>query len=163
MTQSAVEAAINELTQAGMVTPGDLKGCTLEEIGQIKTRFRLQLPAIYKEFLTRMGKGAGRFLNGSDYLFPALLRLREDAESILKESEMQFKLDAKDFVFVGHQGYEFLYFNSRQAPDPPVFLLTEGDEPQQVFAHFSEWLLSCVSDEIEAFKSVREPAARKTL
>jgi hypothetical protein len=89
MNQSAVEAAIDELTQAGVVTPGALKGCTPEEIGQIKTRFRLQLPAIYEEFLTRMGKGAGRFLNGSDYLFPALLRLREDAETILRESEAQ--------------------------------------------------------------------------
>jgi hypothetical protein len=46
MSQSAVEAAINELTQAGVVTPDALKGCTPEEIGQIKTRFHLQLPAI---------------------------------------------------------------------------------------------------------------------
>src|SRR5262249_42127606 len=144
-------------------TPGALKGCTPEEIAQIKTRFCLQLPSIYEEFLTRIGKGAGRFLDGSDYLFPALLRLREEAESILDESETQFKLDAKDFVFVGHQGYEFLYFNSSQAPDPPVFLLTEGGEPRRVFARFSEWLLSCVSDEIEAFKSVRQAAAGKTL
>jgi hypothetical protein len=87
------------------------------------------LPAIYEEFLARMGKGAGQFLVGSDYLLPALLRLREDAAALLEESGVGFRLDRTDFVFVGHQGYGFLFFNVADSPDPPVFLLVEDETP----------------------------------
>jgi hypothetical protein len=155
VNQSVVEKAVAQLTEAGLVNPGALKGCTPEEIGQIETKFHFQLPAIYKEFLVRLGKAAGRFLTGSDYLFPAPLRLRDDAATLLDQEGNGFKLE-NDFVFMGHQGYEFLFFRITDSPDPPVFLLMEGEEPKRVFLHFSEWLLSCVADEIEAFKSLRQ-------
>jgi hypothetical protein len=103
-----------------------------------------------------MGKAAGRFLIGSDYLFPAPLRLHDDAATLLEQAGSGFKLDENDFVFMWHQGYEFLFFKVTDSPDPPVFLLMEGEEPKSVFLHFSEWLLSCVADEIEAFKSLRQ-------
>ena len=66
VSQSVVDEAIAQLTEPGLVNPGALKGCTPEEIGQIEAKFHLQLPAMYKEFLVRMGKAAGRFLIGSD-------------------------------------------------------------------------------------------------
>jgi hypothetical protein len=156
MSQSVVEKAIAQLTEAGLINPGVLKGCSPEEIGQVEAKFRLQLPAVYNEFLQRLGKAAGRFLVGSDYLFPAPLRLRDDTEALLRESSTRFKLDENDFVFMGHQGYQFLFFRVADSPDPPVCLLLEGEEPKTVFRHFSEWLLSCVADEIEAFKSLRQ-------
>jgi SMI1-KNR4 cell-wall len=155
VSQSVVETAIARLTEAGLVNPGALKGCTPEEIRQVEGKFGLQLPAIYREFLARMGKAAGRFLVGSDYLFPAPLRLRDDTEAFLQESGAGFKLGENDFVFMGHQGYEFLFFKVADSPDPPVFLLVESEDPKEVFPHFSEWLLSCAADEIDAFKSLR--------
>ena len=154
MSQSIVEKAITRLAAAGLVNPGAVKGCNAEEIRQVEAKFRLQLPPIYKEFLLRMGKAAGKFLIGSDYLFPAPMRLRDDAEDFLQDSSSGFRLDENDFVFMGHQGYEFLFFRPADSPDPPIFLLVEGEQPKPVFPHFSEWLLSCVSDEIEAFKSL---------
>jgi hypothetical protein len=161
MSPSAVEKAIAELIEAGLVNPTALKGCTPQEIARIEARFDLQLPPVYKEFLARMGKAAGQFLRGSDFLYPAPLRLRGDAEAILEESPSPFRLDRGDFVFVGHQGYEFLFLKVADSPDPPVFLLVEDGEPNQVFSHFSEWLVSCVADEIEAFKSLRRAPLKK--
>jgi hypothetical protein len=161
MSQGAVEQAIAALTEAGLVNPSALKGCAPQEIAQIEARFNLQLPPIYKEFLARMGKAAGRFLVGSDFLFPAPLHLRDDAEALLQQSGVAFRLDRSDFVFVGHQGYEFIFFNVADSLDPAVFLLTEDEEPNRVFSHFSEWLLSCVADEIKAFKSLRHAAPQK--
>jgi hypothetical protein len=158
MSESAVQKAIERLAEAGIVTPDALKPCTPEEIGQIEARFHLQLPSTYREFLAGMGKAAGKFLVGSDYLFPAQLRLRDDAEALLAESGVQFRLDPADFVFMGHQGYEFLFFRASDPVDPPVHLLMEGEEPSQVFSRFSEWLLRCVADEIEAFQTLRRAA-----
>jgi hypothetical protein len=155
VSESVVEKAIAQLTAAGLADPGALKGCTPEEIRQVEARFRRQLPGVYEEFLARMGKAAGRFLVGSDYLFPAPLRLRDDTEAFLQESGTGFELGENDLVFMGHQGYEFLFLRVADSPDPPVFLLVEGEDPKGVFPHFSEWLLSCVADEIDAFKSLR--------
>jgi hypothetical protein len=162
VSQSVIEKAITQLTEAGLVDPqagfgdpGSLERCTPEEIAQIEAKFRLQLPATYKEFLARMGKGAGQFLRGSDYVFPDPLNLRDDAQSLLEESGSDFNFDENDFVFFGHQGYQYLFFRVTDSPDPPVFLLAESGEPKMVFPRFSEWLLSCVADEIEAFKSLR--------
>lgn len=154
MDQS-IEKAIMQLTEAGLVNPSEIKGCSAAEIAQIENTFHVQLPAIYKDFMARMGKAAGRFLEGSDHLFPAPLRLRKDAELLLKQSGASFKLDPSHFVFLGHQGYEFLFFDVRDPVDPAVFLLMEGEEPRKVFAHFSDWLLSAVADEIEAFRALR--------
>jgi hypothetical protein len=158
MSQNAIEQSVARLTEAGLVKPGALKGCTAEEIRQIEAKFQLQLPGIYQEFLARMGKAAGHFLVGSDFLFPTPLSLRAEAEALLEQSGLEFELEHGDFVFVGHQGYEFLFFRVGDSPDLPVFLLTEDEEPKKVFSQFSDWLLSCVGDEIEAFKSVRHQA-----
>src|SRR2546425_1846709 len=149
-----VENAITRLSEAGLVRPSEIKGCTPEEIRQIENAFHLQLPAIYKEFMAGMGKAAGRFMVGSDFLFPAPLRLRKDAEVLLEQSGARFRLDRNHFVFLGHQGYEFLFFDARDGHDPAVNLLMEGEEPKQVFPHFSDWLLSSVADEIEAFRTL---------
>ena len=162
MSQSAVEQAVAQLIDAGLVTPDGLQGCTPEEIAQIEKKFQLNLPAVYKEFLSRMGKSAGKFLVGTDYLFPALLHLRDDAEDILEESGVNFRFGPAHFVFVGHQGYEFLFFDAAESPDPAVSHVEEAEEPGQVFAHFSEWLLTCVADEIAAFQSLRKTAPRKS-
>jgi SMI1/KNR4 family protein SUKH-1 len=155
MEQSAVEKAILQLSESGLVNLRDLKGCTAEEIAQIENAFQLRLPDVYKELLARMGKAAGQFMIGSDYLFPAPLRLRKEAEALVQQSGARSRLDPDHFVFLGHQGYEFLFFDARDTPDPAVFLLMEGEEPKKVFSHFSEWLLSSVADEIEAFRALR--------
>ena len=153
--EGAVEKAIIQLIDAGLVNPTEIKGCTAEEIEQIENACGVQLPGIYKQFMTRIGKAAGRFMVGSDYLFPAILRLRKDAEVLLEQARSGFKLERNHFVFLGHQGYEFLFFDARDAHDPAVFLLMEDEEPREVFAHFSEWLSSSVADEIEAFRSLQ--------
>ena len=67
--------------------------------------------------------------------------------AFLEESEISFRLERGDFVFLGHQGYEFLFFNVADSSDPPVFLLVEDAEPIRVSSHFSEWLLSCIGDQ----------------
>ena len=86
MDETVVEKAIIQLSEAGLVHPGELKGCTPSEIGQIESTFQLQLPTNYKEFMARMGRAAGHFIEGSDYRLPAPLRLRPDAELLLEQS-----------------------------------------------------------------------------
>lgn len=151
-----IEEAATQLINANVASTNTINGCTKNEIEQIEAIFDINLPTVYRQFLKRMGKSAGDFLVGTDYLFPDLLKLRKIAEDLIEDCSAQFILNKLDFVFAAHQGYQFLFFRvSDSSDDPAVFYFLEGEEePKQVFNHFSEWLLECVFDEIAAFKSL---------
>ena len=154
MYKDKTEQAVHLLIDSGLATARDINGCTVSEIEQIETAYQIRLPAAYVSFMTRMGRGAGHFLEGSDFLFPAPLGLREEAEGLLKESNAKFSLKKTDFVYLAHQGYQFMYFGAEGSDDPPTSLYLEEEEPRQVYDHFSEWLIASVTDEIAAFKAL---------
>jgi hypothetical protein len=155
LEKSIIEEAAMQLINANMASISTMKGCTESEIEQIESAFGINLPTVYKHFLERMGKSAGDFLVGTEYLFPDLLKLRKMAEDLLESCSAQFILHKSDFVFAAHQGYQFLFFRASDSSDPPIFYFLEGEEePTQVFDHFSEWLLECLSDEITTFKGL---------
>jgi hypothetical protein len=154
MYKENIEHAIRLLIDSGLATARDIKGCAAPEIEQIEAAYQIRLPAAYVSFMTRIGRAAGHFLEGSDFLFPIPLSLRADAEALLKESDAKFSLKMTDFVYLGHQGYQFLFFGTGASDDPPIYLYIEQETPRQVYDHFSEWLLACVADEIAAFKAI---------
>ena len=148
---SLVESAVTRLIEAGLAEPATIRGCREEEIGRLEQDLCVALPAFYRLFLTRMGRSCGAFLTGTDFLFPDLGSLRLQAEQLLLETNVGFRLKDADFVFAVHQGYQFLVFDTKESDDPAVWLYEEGDvASRKVFNHFSEWLEACVSDEIDA-------------
>lgn len=152
----SVDSAIAKLTAEGLVAAGKLRGCTEEDIARIETSFGFKLPSTYRELLAVMGRSAGEFLVGTDWLFPAVLTLRDQAERLLRECKAQVALDQADFVFAVHQGYQFLFFRMGKTDDPEVFLYEECEESfKRVANSFSEWFAGCVEDEIAAAKELR--------
>jgi SMI1-KNR4 cell-wall len=150
-----VERAVTRLIEAGLAEPAVIRGCREEEIGRLEKDLGVALPAFYRQFLMRMGRSAGAFLSGTDFLFVDLGGLRLQAEQLLHETKAGFRLKNTDFVFAVHQGYEFLFFDSKESGDPAVWRYEESDPaPQKVFSHFSEWLDACVSDEIGAYSTL---------
>ena len=156
MIIAAVKAAQIKLIEAGLGVDGDFKGCTEEEIRSVEDLFGIRLPLSYRGFLRVMGHGAGDFLIGSDYSFPKMLGFRDGAEELLRQMQSGFTLSATSFVFISHQGYNFLWFDcSGQAVDPAIFLITELEkEPRKVAESFSAWLLSAVDDDITAYREL---------
>ena len=149
MTNSRMQQFARDIVAAGLAAPDDLKGCTREEIEVLQQKFDLTLPATYIEWLTIMGRGAGRFLRGSDAFFPALLELREGAEELLGENGGRFSLPQDAFVFLMHQGYQFLYFQTlRNDPDPPVTHYLEGNAPSKSWTHLSDYFEQVLLDHI---------------
>ncbi len=157
MNQDTVESAAMQLIAEGVASQDSVKGCSEAEIAEIEKMCGIKLPAIYRQFLKRMGKEAGSFLDGTNYLYSTLPSLRRQAETLLKECNTHLSLDKNDFIFAVHQDYQFLFFNVQTSDDPAVFLYLEFEKSfKQVYNHFSEWLLACVSDEIAAFKELNE-------
>lgn len=149
MNRDAVEMAATQLIQGGRASEETLVGCTEDEIASIERLYGLRMPGLYRAFLSRMGRSAGEFLADTDLLFTDLPSLRKEAVELLEEIRAPFKLDATDFVFAVHRGYQFLYFPVTGSEDPPVYHFLEGDDaPKQVYDRFSDWLLGSVADEI---------------
>jgi hypothetical protein len=150
-SDSFAERAVTRLIEAGLAEPAKIRGCREEEIGQLEKELGVALPAFYRLFLARMRRSACAFLSGTDFLFADLGGLRRQAEQLLRESKAGFRLSDTDFVFAVHQGYQFLFFDTKESDDPAVWRYEEGDAAsQKVFRHFSQWLDACVADEIEA-------------
>jgi hypothetical protein len=149
MEPDPIERAAAQLIATGLAMPGTLLGCSDVDVREVESAAGGPLPWTYRQFLVRMGRSTGRFMQGTDVLFPAILRLRRGAEALLRECGQPFTLRAEDFVFSSHQGYQFLFFDRTAGDDPPVQYFLEGDPgPSEVFARFTSWLHQSISDEL---------------
>jgi SMI1-KNR4 cell-wall len=159
--QDAIDRAAARLIDAGLGDEAAFRGCRDDEIDHLESSLGVKLPSIYRRFLARMGRSAGAFLSGTDFLFAGLPELRRQAERLLEEANVSFRLAEADFVFAVHQGYQFLYFTTGQLDDPAVWQFAEGvSEPRCVFDHFSHWLSACTSDEIAAWQDTSRRGTR---
>ena len=150
-TNSFMHDFVQHLQDLGLVDTDryPARGCNQEQITEIENKFQITLPQIYKDYLAAIGQKSGDFLRGSDFWYPELLTLREDAEILLQEDNSPFKLPDKAFVFGMHQGYQFFYFDTLAGDDPPVYHYMEGEAVKKVNDHYSEFLIDMLSDEIE--------------
>jgi hypothetical protein len=152
-----IHECIEKLVSAGLISTGQVVGCSDSEILRIESFVNSTLPKAYKEFLKAMGQVAGDFLSGTDVFMSKLPNLRAWAETLLSSTNSAFRLSPDMFVFLVHQGYQFVFFHLNQDDDPPVYGFVEGDDlPHMIFGHFTEWLAASVDDEIAAYRDIQE-------
>lgn len=103
---------------------------------------------MYELFLKAMGRGAGKFFEGTDIFYPEILTIKRGAEELLREDEVPFCLSESDFVFCSHQGYQFMYFKLDELnDDPAVYYYLEGSGIiRKKWDHFSSFLLNAIED-----------------
>jgi hypothetical protein len=105
------------------------------------------LPAAYRAYLLIAGRRSPSAWVGTDCTIDWLYQLHDAAEELLREWGQPL-LSADAFVFLMHQGYQFMYFVADgRSDDPPVHYFMEG-EPRviQKFERFSA-LVECVVGE----------------
>ncbi|WP_082591422.1 SMI1/KNR4 family protein [Duganella sp. Root198D2] len=140
------EVLISSLVDAGICHLDEVRGVTPEEVARLEANIGKSLPSEYREFLSGVGRGAGRFLNGTDIFFAALDGLREDAIQLLRENEEDASLPDDAFVFSMHQGYEFTYFKISDGDDPPVYQYVEGNgSPSLAWNSFNDFLVDAIA------------------
>jgi hypothetical protein len=116
-----IQEIINVLKSAGC----NLLPCSEKEIIDIEMHFNVKLPIIYKQFLLAMGKGAGRFMEGSSVFFDEIFDLKQGTEEIILENELE-PLPSNAFVFWMHQGYQMAFFKLDEDLFP-VYYFSEGN------------------------------------
>src|SRR5262245_18796074 len=129
-----------------------IRGLTEDEIREVERAQPAPLASDYRRFLELAGRGAGRFLQGSDVFYPAVLQLRPWAHALLKENAVKAALTDADRVIFMHQGYQFDFLRGGAAA-PEVWSSHEVSlpEPTRNFPTFTDWLEAQVRHETEGW------------
>lgn len=124
-------------------------GYSIKEIVKTEKQFKLIFPKKYIDFLLLMGKRCPALI-GLDYSIENLLEFRKGVETILYqnfgEQGLQF-LKKDDIIFLSSQGCSYLYFQSNELDDPPIYIIREN---MKILEHslysntFSNWLSTLI-------------------
>ncbi|MDI5964915.1 SMI1/KNR4 family protein [Streptantibioticus silvisoli] len=124
--------------------PESVAGLTDAEMKCVREQWGIRkFPARYEEFLSLMGRGAGRILLGTDAFFPEILEMRRASDEFFADNPEGMDLPDGAVVFAMHQGYQVYWMDSSTLQDPPVSLCMEGERaPMAHWASFTEFLNS---------------------
>jgi SMI1-KNR4 cell-wall len=122
-------------------------GCSKKEIEHLEEYTQVSLPETYREFLSFMGRGAGKYFIDINIFYNRVFENRNAANGLLEDDESDFSLDEIDFVFCSYQGEQFMYFNLRESNDPSVYYYVEGAKaPIKKYDKFTECILEIFKD-----------------
>ncbi|NET08515.1 MAG: hypothetical protein F6K16_28215 [Symploca sp. SIO2B6] len=122
-------------------------GYTDEEIAAVESSLGVRLPAVYRAYLQLMDLSHGDLFCGSNLAFiDEYEELRQFAEELLEENDVDGHLQQKAVVFFEHQGYSFCYFIASGGFDTPIYQYVEGRQSiEQAFSGFAEMIDSEVT------------------
>jgi ankyrin repeat protein len=103
-----------------------LQGCSKTELTRLEQHWTVRLPTAYREFLERMGKGAGEFMVSDRWRFQYDV-LFEIARS--EEYSTYCELPDDYFVFAEREGCTWAFFIADgNTDDPAVYLFDDSDD-----------------------------------
>ncbi|MGW4410448.1 hypothetical protein ACWEJ6_40870 [Nonomuraea sp. NPDC004702] len=149
-----VRAVVDAITDGTTARPEQLQRLSAEAVLEIERDQQAPMADAYREFLSLIGGGAGRFMRGEDVYHPRALGLGEAARELLEENDSPFRFDPTDRVFTMHQGYQFEFMRGT-GPDPEVWSYSEGmngDVPVRSHASFTDWLRATAEAEMPVWK-----------
>lgn len=118
-----IEQLTTLLIEAGVASSESVLGCAEEEIVKMELSRGVGFPAVYRAFLSRMGRGCGNFFQGTSIFYPDVLELGQAARQLLAASGGSSLPDGA-WVFFGHQDVSYGYFSGNE-DDPVVWELGE--------------------------------------
>lgn len=144
-----VEGALKTLA-ASVLAAGGLVGASDDEVRAALGPLSELVSGSYAMFLRAVGRSAGEFLQGSDFLVEDLPGLQALGAEIRDEEPKAFVHSSpRILVFAAHQGYQFLFVD-REGDDAPVYRYLEGEGLSKVADSFAEWFASAVEGELRA-------------
>jgi hypothetical protein len=97
------------------------------EVAAVETRVGRRFPAMFREFLLRMGRRHGDLFCGSDVAtLDQLDEFKAEARSLMAGAGVDAAVLEQAIVFFIHQGYSFLFFVADGGDDAPVWAYVEG-------------------------------------
>jgi hypothetical protein len=146
--EQRVHSCLTLVADGVTATPDDLHGLDERAIQEVDDDQPAPLAQAYRCFLTRAGKGAGRFLQGSDVFHPQVIGLRTAAQELLEGYGLA--LEETDRVILMHQGYQFDFLRGG-GTDPEVWSYCQGEVPERRYARFTDWLRANAEEQTKAW------------
>lgn len=124
-----ISSTLDHLINDVLTPQESLQGCSDSDIEAVMADQNVdRLPSAYVCFLRRIGRGAGRFLQGTDAFFPQIIGLKDAAEELFEENGVPISLEDNSLVIAMHQGYQVFWFPTVKFDDPKVAMFQEGDQ-----------------------------------
>jgi hypothetical protein len=154
--ESYGQTLANRLIDTGLALSSQLIGCTLDQINEVMEVQQVErLPIVYQQFLSWMGQFAGDiYFSGTDVFYPAILKFKVFALKVIRQNNLSINLSKRDFVFLSHQGYQFMYFDVNH-DDPDVIGFSEAEVELKNFGSLSSWLLDCIDEDLQNLNRLR--------
>ncbi|CAI6064459.1 hypothetical protein PAECIP112173_01923 [Paenibacillus sp. JJ-100] len=138
-----------------------LKACDANDMMQIiKIAGGRKLPEAYLNFMELAGRGYIMF-KGSDYTIQDVeiyKALKEGAIEVLEECNFKNRIGDDQFVFMGHQGYMYWFFDLNEGSNPPVYFFEESYDESvtqgefiKLSDSFSEFLIEKYNGELQHY------------
>lgn len=132
--EARCEAFVDRLIRTGVAAPGEVRGCSDDEIDDLESRYGVRLPRSYRLFLRRMGQAAGRLGEcPDDLLYPAARKLA-GMRGELRHLPADFIV-----VFEGMELPWYLGLRCQGEDDPPVYYFDFEDEVVVIQRTYASW------------------------
>ena len=97
---------------------------TKQEYLYLESKCKCSFPLVYKHFLLKMGKGAGRFMKGASVFYNEIFELQKWGEELVEENNF-IPIPQDAIVFWMHQGYQMAFFILNTGDNPLVYYFSE--------------------------------------
>ncbi len=152
----SAETLVRRLLDTGLVQANDLCPCSDADIRHLESTYNLRLPESYKQFLRRLGRGAGSFLQNRDgfAFYDAVLEMTAVFQEGFGD---RVSVPEQWFCFaVLHKGDTFLFLPADGSDDdPPVYAWSEEwseeEKLEECYASFWDWF----ADEVKHDEELR--------
>ena len=115
------------------------EGLEEEQVSLLESELGVEFPLLFRTFLREIGSSTGLVFSGSDCNPKDYVRFLESATDLILQSGVDLFMTDQSVVFLVHQGYTFLYFDSQTSYDTAILQYTEGESaPQQISSSFEE-------------------------
>ena len=124
--------------------------CTDFEIDSLEAEVGVKFPRYYRDYLELMGRQSGHFLEDEKHTYSELLTMQDCADELMAKAGADYKLSATEFVFCMTKCSQFLFIDTVDGEDPPVYCFRKeaGGMPAKKFDHFSDALRTMLLDEL---------------
>jgi hypothetical protein len=117
-------------------------------VAQVELRLGVQLPAVFRTYMTEMAKSRGDLFCGSDLAGIAEVgaieadfgEFRTDALSSMKTTDPSLSLPSDAVVFLHHQGCRYAYLRAAGGFDATVEVFCEGEREIRHVPSFAEFV-----------------------
>lgn len=135
------------LEESGRAKPGDIVGCSADEIATAESLLGIKFPPSYKDFLRVFGNVDSNVFPQEYLSLSLVLRKQDKATRMLMESDMSLPEGA--FVYIIGDS-QILFFDTHKAQEPAIFKFQEGSRNfQRVFDNFTTFINSYIQCEAD--------------